>query len=127
MKEMYSLDYRQRVLEIKKQENLTNEETSKRFGVNIRSIFRWQKRIKPKTKRNKPATKVNMESLKKDVEKNPDRFQYERAKDYGVTAWTIGVALRRLKISNKKNSKSSEGRRSVSNTISEQNDSLRSD
>ena len=120
----YSLDFRKRVFEIKKKENLTFEETKKRFNVGIASLFRWQKEITPMKTRNKPATKIDMESLKKDVENNPDRFQYERAKDYGVTAWAIGVALKRLKISYKKNSESSEGRRSGTYTLPSKNDSI---
>jgi transposase len=97
----------------KKEEGLTYEETSKRFGINIRSLFRWKKEIIPKTTRNKPATKIDMEALKRDVEKNPDRYQHERAKDYNVSAWAIGIALRRLNISNKKNSVSPQGRRNT--------------
>ena len=104
----YSLDYRQRVMELKKKEGLTFSATSKRFGIGIASLFRWQKELAPKEKRNKPATKIDMEKLKKDVEKNPDRYQYERAEDYGVTSWAIGMALKRLNVSRKKNSKSSQ-------------------
>ena len=105
---MYSLDFRKRVFAIKEEENLTFNQTSKRFGVGIRTLFAWKKNIKPKTTRNKPSTKIDMVALKKDVEKNPDRFQWERAQDYNVTAWGIGKALRRLAISIKKNSISSQ-------------------
>ena len=51
-----------------------------------------------------------MQALEADVAKNPDRFQYERAQDYGVSQAAIVYALKRLKISRKKNSKSSQGR-----------------
>ena len=44
------------------------------------------------TKRNKPATKVDMEQLRRDVEKDPDDYQWERAKRLGVT--TILHSLR---------------------------------
>ena len=103
----YSLDFRRRVIKMKEADELTWDEVSQRFGIAIRTLFYWKKRLKPKIKRNKPATKIDMNKLKADVEENPDRFQYERAKDYGVTAWAIGIALKRLKISLKKNSKSS--------------------
>ncbi len=99
----YSLDFRQRVFKLKHQENLTFEETSERFGIPIRTLFRWQRCIEPKTKRNKPSTKVDMEALRKDVEQNPDDYQYERAKRFGVGQSTIHYALKRLGISNKKN------------------------
>jgi transposase len=99
----YSLDFRKQVFKVKQKESLTFQETSDRFGIPIRTLFRWQGRIVPKTKRNKPSTKVNMEALQKDVEANPDHYQYERAKKFGVGQSTIYYALKRLNISNKKN------------------------
>ena len=98
----YSLDFRTQVFKVKQKEKLTFQEVSDRFGVPIRTLFRWQKRIIPKTKRNKPSTKLNMEALRKDVEDNPDHFQYERAKKFGVSQSAIYYDLRRLKISCKK-------------------------
>lgn len=99
----YSIDFRRQVFKIKQQEDLTFQEVSDRFGVPMRTLFRWQNRIEPKTKRNKPSTKIDMEALGKDVEDNPDHFQYERAKKFGVSQSAIYYALRRLKISYKKN------------------------
>ncbi len=99
----YSLDFRRQVFKIKEKDKLTFQELSDRFGVPIRTLFRWQNRIEPKTKRNKPSTKIDMEALRKDVEQNPDLFQYERAKKFGVSQSTIYYALKRLKISYKKN------------------------
>ena len=96
-------------MRIKKEEGLTFEATSKRFKVGLATLFRWQKKLEPQLTRNKPATKVDMEALREDVAKNPDRYQWERAQDYGVSAWTIGVALRRLNLSRKKNAASPEG------------------
>ncbi|MBB4034849.1 transposase [Dysgonomonas hofstadii] len=106
----YSLDFRQQVFKIKNQENLIFEETGERFGVPIRTLFRWQQRIEPKSKRNKPSTKINMDALAKDVEDNPDDYQYERAKKFGVGQSTIFYALKRLEISNKKNAVPSQSR-----------------
>lgn len=99
----YSLDFRKQVFKIKKQETLTFQETSERFGIPIRTLFRWQKQLEPKIKRDKPSTKEDMEALRKDVEQNPDHYQYERAKRFGVGQSTIYYALKRLGISNKKN------------------------
>lgn len=107
---MYSLDFRKRVFAIKKKEKLTFEQTSKRFGVGMRTLFAWQRRLEPKTKRNKPATKIDMAKLAEDVKKRPDAYHYERARLFGVTAWAIGLALRRLAITHKKNSVSSQAR-----------------
>jgi transposase len=99
----YSIDFRRQVFKIKQKEKLTFQEVSDRFGVPIRTLFRWQNRIEPIVKRNKPSTKIDMEALRKDVEDNPDLFQYERAKKFGVSQSAIYYALGRLKISYKKN------------------------
>jgi transposase len=72
---MYSLDLRKKVFEIKKKENLTFEEVSKRFHVGIATLFRWQENIKPIIKRNVSSRKIDMKALKKDVEENPDSYQ----------------------------------------------------
>lgn len=106
----YSIDFRKHLFKIKDQENLTYQEASERFGVPIRTLFRWKNCIEPKTKRNKPSTKVNIEALRKDVEQNPDHYQYERAKKFGVAQSTIFYALKRLGISNKKNAIPSQSR-----------------
>lgn len=106
----YSLDLRKQVFKVKEKESLTFQETSERFGIPIRTLFRWQQRIEPKTTRNKPSTKLDIEALQKDVEQNPDLYQYERAKKFGVGQSTIFYALKRLGISNKKNSFPSQGR-----------------
>ena len=107
----YSLDFRKRVMETKEKEGLTFAATSQRFRVNIRSLFRWNKRLEPKTTRNKPATKINMEALQKDVIKRPEDYQWERAQRFNVSVSCIKYALRRLGLSYKKNSKTSQGLR----------------
>ena len=50
-----------------------------------------------------------MEALKKDIEDYPDSFQYERAERFGVSASGIQHALKRLKVTYKKNPHTSEG------------------
>jgi transposase len=99
----YSLDFREHVFKVKQQGQLTFQEVSERFSIPIRTLFRWQQRIEPKTKRNKPSTKIDMEALSKDVRDNPDHYQHERAKTFGVSQSAIFYALKRLNISNKKN------------------------
>ena len=105
----YSLDFRKRVLCVKQERNLTFVQTGELFGVDIRTLFRWQRRIEPQTTREKPATKIDMQALEADVKNNPDRFQYERAKDYNASQSAIYYALKRLKISRKKNAGASQG------------------
>ena len=99
----YSLDFRKHVFKIKEREALNFEAVSVRFGISVRTLFRWQIRLEPKTTRNKPATKIDMAALEKHVEDYPDAYQYERASALGVSPNCILYALRRLKISRKKN------------------------
>lgn len=106
----YSLEFRVHVFKLKQKEQLTFQQTSDRFGIPIRTLFRWQKRLEPKTTRNKPSTKIDMEALRKDVKETPDSYQYERARKFGVSQSAIYYALKRLKISNKKNALPSRSR-----------------
>jgi len=103
----YSLDFRKKVLKIRAKEGLSIEEVAIRFGVGKASVMGWLIDIEPKKKRNKPATKIDMEALKKDVEANPDSYQYERAARFNVSKTGIRSALIRLKLSYKKNMESS--------------------
>lgn len=106
----YSIDFRKKVLSIKDKEGLTIEETAKRFDVGVASVVRWSGRLEPCLTRNKPATKINMDALAKDVEIYPDAYQYERAGRFNVSQRGIGDALKRLKISHKKNTRASKSR-----------------
>lgn len=101
----YSLDFRQKVLRVRAKEKLTFIETAKRFDIGLASLVRWSKDIVPQKTRNKPATKIDMEALKKDIEAYPDAYQYERAERLGVSKVGIWYALKRLKVTYKKNSR----------------------
>jgi predicted transcriptional regulator len=72
---LYSIAFRKQLFKIKDNAGLTFKQPSERFGVPIRTLFRWKNSIDPKTKRNKPSTKVDIEALRKDVEQNPDHYQ----------------------------------------------------
>uniref|UniRef100_UPI001FCA2CB5 IS630 transposase-related protein n=1 Tax=Xenorhabdus vietnamensis TaxID=351656 RepID=UPI001FCA2CB5 len=52
---------------------------------------------------NKPATKIPDEGLIADVQNFPDDYQWERAKRLGVSQSAIHYALKRLRITQKKN------------------------
>ena len=108
----YSLDFRRKVVSVRKAEGLTIAQASKRFCVGIATLTRWLKRIEPQLTRIKPATKVDRIKLAQDIREHPDAYQYERAMRLGVSVKGIGHALRRMSITYKKNSGSSiEGRR----------------
>lgn len=104
----YSIEFRKQVLKVRKERELTVKATAELFGINSATIFRWLKRIEPCKTRNKPATKIDMEALKKDVELYPDAYQRERAKRLEVSESCIFYALKRLKITYKKNSETSK-------------------
>jgi transposase len=106
----HAVSFRQHVLKIKTKEQLTLKETSERFRIGIASVSRWMKHLAPKTTRNKPAIKIDREALKRDLERYPDAYQYERAKRFGVTSQGIWHALKRLGVTYKKNSTASQGR-----------------
>ena len=107
----YSLDFRQKVLAIKEQEGLTQAEAAIRFGVGVASLTRWGKRLESKRTRTKPATKIDMNALEEDVKTYPDAYQYERSARLGVSERAIGYALKRLGVSYKKNTVTSESGR----------------
>ncbi len=98
----YETSFRKHVFKIKEKEKLTYEQTSKQFGINIRTLFRWKHKPIDTKRRNKPATKINMDALKKDIDNRPDDYNYERAARFEVSTHAIWAAMRRLKISHKK-------------------------
>ena len=98
----YETSFRKHVFKIKEKEKLTYEQTSKQFGINIRTLLRWKHKPIYTNRRNKPATKINMEGLKKDIDNRPDDYNYERAARFEVSTHAIWAAMRRLKISHKK-------------------------
>jgi transposase len=100
----YSAQFRKKLLSVKEEEGLTNEEAAKRFGVGKESVSRWKKNPDPLFKRNRPAQKIDMEALKKDVEEHPDDFIYERAARFSVSDSGMRYALKRLGVSRKKHS-----------------------
>ena len=101
----YPIGYRSKVLKIRQEEKLSMAKIAKRFGVDKASVMRWSKELEPKPKRNRPATKIDMDALMHDVELRPDAFLKERAARFNVSHNCIWHALKRLKVSYKKNSK----------------------
>lgn len=120
----YSIDFRKKILLIKQKENLTFKQTAKRFGVSVNSILLWSKNITPKPGRNKAPTKIHDNVLLEDVRKYPDAYLYERAERLSASGTGIRLALKRLKITHKKNSKSSQGQNRREAIIPEKNRGL---
>lgn len=93
----YSLDFRRKVLSVRKQEKLTIAEVASRFDVGVASVVRWIKDIhrKPQGLRQR---KIDLAVLRKDIADHPDAYQYERAKRLGVAQNAIHQALRKLRV-----------------------------
>lgn len=106
----YSRDFREKVLKVKKEEGIGFKKVAKRFGISIRTVVKWAKNIDYKKTRNKAAVKIDMEALKKDLEKYPDGYLYERGERLGVSRMGIWYAFKRLGVTYKKNSQASQGR-----------------
>jgi transposase len=103
----YSASFRKKVLDYRKKHDLSLRATAEHFKIGFCSIARWQTRPAPAQTRAKPPLKIPDEALSEDVKKYPDDFQHERASRFGVTAPAICLALKRLKLSRKKNTKTS--------------------
>ena len=107
----YPLQFREKVFATKDKFDLTFEETSQRFDIPIRTLFRWQQKIAPCVTRDKPASKIDMDALARHVDDYPDAYLHERATVFGVTFQAIHCALKRLGISYKKNATASKSQR----------------
>ena len=108
---MYSLDFREKVLELRQAEGLSMTVIASRFGISFMSVMRWSQRIQPTLKRNKPATRLDMKALKRDIKAYSDAFYYERAHRLGVSTTCIFHALKRLGVTYKKKPSTSQGMR----------------
>lgn len=79
-----------------KAQGMSYAEASEFFGLSKTTLLNWRKKLIPAKGRKKPATKIDMKSLALDVKNNPDKYQYERARDLGVSTRTVGYTLKRL-------------------------------
>ena len=104
----YSIDFRRKVLDIRKAKGFTFKETANYFDVGVASIVRWSQRLTFQETRHKPATKINMQTLKEDITASPDIYHYERAARFQVSVSGIRHALKRLNVSYKKNLSTSQ-------------------
>ncbi len=106
----YSLDFRRKVLAVRKREKLTIEQVASRFNVGKASVTRWFKRLerKPSGFRRR---KIDLRVLEQDIRDYPDACQYERAARLGVAQNAVFHALKKLRVTYKKDALSSPGGR----------------
>jgi len=106
----YSVDFREKVLSVKAREKLSFSAVAERFDVGIASVVRWSKKLCPQRHRNKLPTKISDDSLLQDVAQYPGGYHHERAQRLGCSKSGIGVALKRLNITYKKNANPSQSK-----------------
>ena len=107
----YSVHFRKKVLSVKEKEGLSFAAISTRFAISKNTVFLWTKNITPKKHREKLPTKINTKKLEEDIAQYSDAYQYERAERLGVSQSAIYTALKRLKVTYKKISKTSKSKR----------------
>ena len=101
----YSEDLRRRVIKYIG-EGGRKVEAAKRFGVCRATIYEWLKLgedLSAQKPGPKSAHKLDWEALREGVEKNPEKMITEWAREFGVGTTAISYAMRRMKLSRKKN------------------------
>ena len=106
---IYDTQYKQRVIDFLK-EGHTQKEASLIFKVGTTTIKRWLKQWKTyghleKKPLNRKFKKIDPEMLKEYVEKHPDAYLKEMAKEFNCCTAAIYFVLQKLKITLKKRSK----------------------
>ena len=102
----YPIKYRERTIEYR-QEGHTLKETKAAFKVSYSTIRKWERQskekgdLKPKTLTRKPK-KIEPDKLRMYVAEHPDAYQREIAQEFNCSQSAIQKALKRLKITRKK-------------------------
>ena len=103
----YGESLRKQVLHVQEKESLSQDETALRFDISQARVSRWKSNPQSRLGQNRSAYKIKDEALLADVEAYPDAYQSERASRLGVSQRGVSHALKRLKLSRKKNTDSS--------------------
>jgi len=104
----YSKDYRERALAFM-DEGHTYKELYEAFKLYPSTIARWRK-LRSETGtlntqyRETRSRKIDKEQLMRAIEEKPDAYLWELAKPFGCTEQAVFYALKKLKITVKKNS-----------------------
>jgi transposase len=103
----YDIKYRQRAIEYW-DEGHSKRATAVVFKVSPSTLQAWKSQLKetgelePK-KRRETWRKIEPAKLRKYVDQNPDAYLREIAEEFGCSDVAVSNALKRLKISRKKN------------------------
>ena len=96
----YSKDYRQLIL-CKLEEGYSIQQLAEEYQISTNTIQRWKK-FPERKKRQFTPTKIDDELLRADVDAHPDDYQHERARRFNCSQRAIGIALKRIGITQKK-------------------------
>ena len=106
----YSDDLRRAALNYYDSEKITQKQVCAIFGISLRAFSNWirlrkqgdySRRVKQKKK---GATKIDESKLREYIQQNPDAYNHEIGKHFGVHDTTIHYACKRLGITRKKSS-----------------------
>jgi len=103
----YDIKLRERAISYLNEGN-SFRKTAAVFKVSTTTLQMWKSQLNetgtlaPK-KRKETWRKINPDELRKFVEENPDAYQHEIASHFGVRLFAVQKALKRLKITRKKN------------------------
>jgi len=109
----YDIKYRRRALEYWAGGH-TKEQTAETFKVSPSTLSRWKSQLKETgTLERKPLQrgwkKICPKRLAEYIEKHPDSYQMEIAREFNCSDRAISKALRKLNITRKKNHGISRG------------------
>ena len=100
----YSEDFRLRIVEFIREGN-SIKSASELFKIHRHTIRPWLQRgeeLQPRYEGRKTRSCIDINALEEYYKQNPDAYQYEAAKHFGVGQSTIHYALIRIKNSRKK-------------------------
>jgi transposase len=103
----YSLDFRRQVLK-SLDEGITFVQAAEFYNLSPTTIQNWKRRFHSKTTRQTKPYKIPDDVLLNDVKEHPDDYQYERARRLNCSKTGIYHALKRLGISQKKDTGASK-------------------
>ena len=113
----YSLDFRKQVLK-SLDEGMTFAQAAEFYNLSPTTIQNWKRRIHSQTTRQTQPHKIMDDILLNDVKEHPDDYQYERAQRLNCSRTGIYHALKRLRISKKKDLSTSKGLPSKKSSVS---------
>ncbi|MFX3747409.1 IS630 transposase-related protein [Streptococcus suis] len=103
----YDLDFRKRVISFVQDEGHTRKEACQLFDISVNTLYLWEQQLKHHgtsavKKRSSRPRKLPPDQLQKFVSEHPDAFLREIAEHFDCTPQSVWAALKKLKITLKK-------------------------